>query len=57
MGAWGFWFFGKVEEEKREVLIDEVANLYKIDREIVKKGFDLIENEAKKIHLPNKNQN
>lgn len=56
MGAWGFWFFGKAEEEKRAVLIDETAKLYKINPEIVKKGFDLIENEAKKIHLPNKNQ-
>ena len=52
MGSFGLWFFGKVEQEKKQVLIDEVAKLYKIDTNIVEKGFDLIEKEAKKIHLP-----
>lgn len=53
MGAWGPWFFGEAEKAKREVLINETAKLYKINPEIVKKGFDLIESEAKKIHLRN----
>lgn len=46
------WFWGRKEESKKNELIDEVSNLYKIDIEIVKKGFELIEKEAKKLHLP-----
>lgn len=46
------WFWGKREENKKIELIDEISNLYKIDIEIVKKGFNLIEKEAKKLHLP-----
>lgn len=43
MGALGLWFMGEVEQEKKEVLIKEVAKLYKIDEESVKKGFEFIE--------------
>lgn len=56
MGALGLWFWGNVEESKKKVLINEVANLYKINPEIAKKGFDLIEREAKKIHLPSQTE-
>lgn len=46
MGLGGLWFWGKPEEEKKKVLVEEAARLYKTTPEIILKGFEVIEKEV-----------